>query len=48
MHHRFRVTPGSLTEILLTAKVFELCLAEIEKRKPNNQAEAKGTGCTVM
>ncbi|RPD80675.1 hypothetical protein L226DRAFT_452674 [Lentinus tigrinus ALCF2SS1-7] len=30
------------------AKVFELCLAEIEKRKPNNQAEVKGTGCTVM
>ena len=36
---------------LPSAKVFELCLAEIEKRQPNNKpaaAKDNGSTCTVM
>lgn len=29
-------------------KVFELCVAEIERRSPNNQVEQPGKGCAIM
>ncbi|KAJ2987729.1 hypothetical protein NUW54_g9341 [Trametes sanguinea] len=31
-----------------TAKVFELCLAEIEKRQPNNKQEPQASKCLIM
>ncbi|KAI0723103.1 small GTPase superfamily [Earliella scabrosa] len=41
----------SAKENINVAKVFELCLAEIEKRQPNNKpaaAKDNGSTCTVM
>lgn len=36
------------THISFVAKVFELCLAEIEKRQPSNKAEPKASSCNIM
>jgi len=30
------------------SRVFELCLSEIEKRTPNNQAEPPASRCLIM
>ncbi|TBU32965.1 small GTPase superfamily [Dichomitus squalens] len=38
----------SAKENINVAKVFELCLAEIEKRQPNNKAEPETSRCHIM
>ncbi|KAI1786682.1 small GTPase superfamily [Ganoderma leucocontextum] len=38
----------SAKENVNVAKVFELCLAEIEKRQPSNKAEPKTSSCNIM